>query len=1103
MKNVINTSIWFIPFLKLDLKMKLSLLFILTSLCSMQAFDVHGQDKISLDIESGTVEDFIIEIENTTDYSFIYKLKDVDIKRKVSVKAENEDLSKVLEKVFENTKTTYNILEKRIFLIASNKKSDKKFGSNIQFQENLKGTVVDESGLPIPGVNVIEKGTSNGTVTDIDGSFEISVSNQDAVLSFSYVGFIIQDIKVGNQTKFDIVLQTDEAKLDEVVVVGYGKLSRENVTGAVSSVKSKDIQEFPSTSVEQSLIGKLPGVQFSQNSGQPGAGISVRVRGLASISGGNEPLYVIDGVPFFSNNVRFQNGLSSINPNDIESIEVLKDASSTAIYGSRGSNGVILVTTKSGTKGTKPTISYNSWVSVRDLREKIDVMNGSEFLEFQENFFANSDLDLPEEIAGIQNFNTDWQDEVFRTAVATNHDLSFTGGNNKSSYYLALNYLSEEGIVLNSDFQRLSFRANLNSDINETFSIKSSFTFSNSEQNGFREAENNNTNSFLASGIGRTLQALPTEPVFNEDGTYADVSPYDFSQILANPVLYANDVLDKVTVRRLIGSFTLESTIFEDLVNYTRVGLDYGNSRNDFYIPTTIINSIGDASVSTSENFNYVFENYLEYNNEIFPELDFKAVVGGSLQEEKTKNIFLSSSGFFTDNLSNNAIQAGQTTAVPVTINIDQSIASAFGRVNFNYKNRYLLEASLRSDGASVFSENNKLATFPAVSAGWKLIEEDFLSNNSSISNLKLRASWGKTGNQGIQPYQSLPLGIIVTGSQGAGSGLSTGLAPNLPNENLTWETTTQTNIGLDFGLLENRFNLSFDYYIKDTQDALTEVQLQPSSGFATIIDNVGAIENKGIELALSGLIIDKKDLSFSLDFNFSQNENEVTALNDGEDIISEFTFAQVADAVGGVSSVARVGQPIGAFLGFKFTGFDENGEPQYDDINNDGSLTDDDKVVIGNPIPKILYGFNTNLRYKNFSFRTNWQGVADVDILNLSRFNLTAPDNSFNRSNDIYNFYPNVSQSTIHRMSDRYIEKGSYLRLRNIEIGYNVPLSNNLFLNSLSFYVSGQNLITITDYTGFDPDVNSLSGNSINQGVDLGAYPANKSFTLGLTAKF
>jgi len=1061
-----------------------------------------GQELKEVSIMHNQDADYLLEIfneiENQTDFHFYFNNKVSKVAKVFTIDTGEISLYDLLTELSEKGGVKFHRVNKSISVTTIKKKEKKTV-----FYRPIRGTVTDEEGNPLPGASILEKGTANGTNTDFDGNFSLNVSEEDAILVVSYIGYETTEVAISALEFYQIVLKPQSSALDEVVVVGYGTQEKANVTGAVSKVGSKEIEEFPSTSVEQSLIGKIPGVQLLQSSGQPGAGISVRVRGLTSISGGNEPLYVVDGVPFFSNDVRIANGIASINPNDIESIEVLKDASSTAIYGSRGANGVVLITTKSGARDARSAVNYSSWVSARNVRQKLDLMNGTEFLEFQNRFFANSGSELPDEISQIQNANTDWQDEVFQTGISTNHDLSLSGGNAKTRYYFSLNSLNEEGVITNTDFKRLSFRANVNSELNKIFSLKSSITGSNSVQNGFRESENNNTNSIGVSGVGSILLALPTEPVFNEDGSYRDISTYDFANQVVNPVRYAEEILDQTTIRRLIGSLTLETRLAEGLSNFTRLGIDYQNRREDGYLPTSLIpGTIGRATVVNTELMNYVVENYLEYKAEILPELRLNAVLGGSLQEESVNSIVLQSTGFFTDQLENNAIQAGSSIDIPFTNNVDQSIASFFARANFIFKDRYLFGASFRRDGASVFSESNKVASFPSLSAGWRISEEPFIGENSKISDLKIRGSWGQSGNPGIQPYQSLPLGVIVTTSQGAGTGLSTGLAPNLPNRELTWETTTQTNIGLDLGLFDSRFRMSVDYYVKDTEDALTSVQLSPSSGFTSIIDNVGGVQNKGWELLLSGVVIEKKDLNLSLDFNISHNTNEVTQLKDNQDLVSEFTFAQTSDAVGGVSSVARVGEQLGSFLGFEFLGFDENGVPEYLDVDEDGNLDDNDKVVIGNPIPEILYGFSGSFRWKNLTLTTDWQGVAKVDILNLGAFNLTAPDNSVNRLNTIYQFYPNANQSSEHRMSDRYIENGSFLRMRNVKLAYRFPISSSFF-KDLSFYISGQNLITITDYSGFDPDINSLNGNDLKQGVDLGAYPAAKSYTLGLIVQF
>lgn len=1050
-----------------------------------------------------TLIDLFREIESKTDFKFAYSK--IEIKSKsVVLDGRYWQMDDVLSEISTQARVSFKRVNESIGVSLANKSQNlPDVVERIVAQATVSGTVTDENGDPLPGATVTVKGTSKGTVTDVKGNYRLEV-DENAVLIVSFVGFKTQEIMVNDRSTIDVQLTYDDQALEGVVVIGYGTQDKSSITGSVASISSKDLEAFPSSSVEQSLAGKLSGVQLSQSSGQPGAGISIRVRGISSISGGNEPLYVVDGVPFFNSDVRGLNGISAINPNDIQSIEVLKDASATAIYGSRGANGVVIITTKSG-KANESSVSYNTWVSLRNVRKKLDLMTGSEFLDYQDQFFTNSGQTVPDDVQQIQNANTDWQDEVFRTGVATNHDLNFSGGSEKSQYYISIGYLNEQGIVSNSDFERISARVNLNSNLTDGLTLKSFITASNSVQNGFSPADNNNTFSFITSGIGSTLLALPTEPVKNADGDFSMIFPYDFAAQLENPVGYAANALDQTTVNRFLGNITLKAKIFDGFYNNTRVGADFQSRRNDLYFPTSfelVLGGNGAALLNTNEKLNYVAENYFDFSVEAFDDFVVNAVLGVSLQRESSKFINLQSTGFFSDELESNAIQAGSSFSTPLTNNIDQSIASAFGRVNAAYQDKYLFSASIRRDGASVFSESNKTATFPALSAGWKISEEDFLQDNANISSLKFRVSWGKSGNPGIQPYQSLPLGQIVISSQGSGSGLSTGLAPNLPNRNLTWETTTQTNIGLDAELFNARINVAVDYYVKNTEDALASVQLPPSGGFSSIIDNIGEVQNEGIELVIGANLIQTRDLQWDVNFNISNNKNTVLKTKDGQDIISELSFAQTANADGGVASVIREGEQLGAFLGFNFTGLDEAGVPQYEDLDNNGVIDADDMQVIGSPIPEVLYGLSTSLTYKNFALAMNWQGQSSVEVLNLGALNLTSPENGYNRLANIYDYYPNPNQNLLHRVSQRYVEDASFLRLRNIRVGYNIPLSN-FFIDNLNVYLSGQNLITITDYSGFDPDVNSLSGNTINQGIDLAAYPSSKAYTLGLNVKF
>lgn len=963
----------------------------------------------------------------------------------------------------------------------------------------ISGRITDESGVPLIGATVVVKSSGLGTVTDEDGAFSLTVPEvANAVLLISYIGYEPVEVPIGEQTFLSLSLKTAASDLNEVVVVGYGTQEKENVDGVVTSVGPEVINRFPASTVEQSLMGNIPGVHIVQSSGAPGAGISIRVRGVTSIAGGNEPLYVIDGVPFFNSDVRGLNGLSTINPNDIASIEILKDAAATAIYGSRGGNGVVLITTKSG-KNNVPSISYSTWMSTESPISQIDVMDAAEFTDFARSWAANSELAIPDENEILKGGNTNWQDEIMGNAFSHNHNLNFSGGNDYNRFYFALGYLDQGGVVTNTGFERFTLRANMNNFLNDVVSIQTSVLGNHSLQNGVVPAENNNTFSISKTPIGAALWSYPTIPVLDAEGQYSAINSF-----IENPALYVNDVLDESMVDRWLASFNVKVNILDGLSNNTRVGVDFTNLKKDLYFPRTmriVLGGEGAAIARSRESFNYIFENFLEYKKRLSEQLAIEGTLGASLQRERTSFSSLEGAGFISDDLENNAIQAAQNVGIPITTVTEQSIASFFGRVRFILNNRYILASSIRRDGASVFSENNKIATFPSVSFAWKLQKENLFGGISQLNELKLRASWGKSGNPAIQPYQSLPLGLLTTSSQGAGSGLAVGLAPNLPNRNLSWETTAQTNIGLDFGFYEQRLSGTIDYYIKKTEGALSTVQLAPSAGFSSIIDNVGEVENKGVELSLNGLIIDQEKVDFSIGANISFNKNEVTKTKDNQDVTSSLSSS---NGGGDIFNAIRVGEQLGAFLGYKFTGLSDDGTPIHEDLNGDGQLDANDFQIIGRPFPTLIYGINANLTISNFSLTANFQGVSGNEIYNVMQYILTDPnDLEGNRLSSIYEFYPNPSANIAHLPSDRYIEDASYFRLRTLRLGYRLPLAKTSTVKGLDLYISGQNLFTITDYTGYDPAVNSFNGNSLNQGIDLSAYPSTKFYTFGVNVQF
>ena len=955
----------------------------------------------------------------------------------------------------------------------------------------LTGTVTDENGAGMPGVTIAKKGTSSGANSDVNGKYSIDVNPGD-VLVFSFVGYKSQEVKIANQSVLNIQLAVDAKSLEEIVVTGYGNQKKKDFLGSSASIKSATIQEMPVVSVESAMQGRMTGVQVQQSSGQPGAGISIRVRGVTSIAGGNEPLFVIDGVPQYNNDNRAMNGMSSFNASDIESIEVLKDASATAIYGSRGANGVVQIKTKSGKAGVS-RVTYESTYTNQIIQRKLNLMNGVQMLDFIKQYYTNSNLALPAEVTNAKNSETDWQDQVLRAALQQNHTLSFSGGNDKTQYYVSGNYLDQPGIIKGSDFNRGSMRFNLTSQLNSRISLRTYMTASRTVSNGFSASDNSPTRYTGKNGVGAMVLASPTVPVYNPDGTYGNPRPFSFSGIdVENPLAFTKESLDRNTVVRFQGGMDFNVKLAEGLVNTTRIGGDYFSARADLYFPIVLAqlsSGVGIGQLTTTSSLNVVAEDYLEYKKK-FGDLEFEGIVGGSIQSAQQDIINLLGSKYISDDLKNYSFAAAGSVSKPVTDIITNRLVSGFSRVRLNFKDRYLFTASIRRDGASVFSKNKKYGIFPSLGLAWKASEEPFMKNVTAISNLKVRATWGQSGNPAIQPYQSLLIGNVINTAQGAGSGLAVGLSPTLPNDNLTWETTTQTNAGLDFGFLNDKYRVTLDYYVKNTTSLLATVQLPPSSGYNTIIDNVGEVENKGFELEIGTDLIATKDLRWSIDANLSINKNKVVATKNNLPFSSG-------------NSRITPGDPLSSFYGPKFNGYAADGEMAFMDVNADGIIDGRDNQYIGNPYPSTIIGLNTSLKYKRFNFMMTWSSVQGNSIDNQMLFTAATPSPIYNRSAEIYTYYPKPRASSIHRRSDLFIEDGSYIRLRNIRIDYALPLGDTKFIKSANIYLSGNNIITITDYKGYDPEVNAFSGNSLQQGVDNGAYPGSKTVTLGLTVNF
>jgi TonB-linked SusC/RagA family outer membrane protein len=826
----------------------------------------------------------------------------------------------------------------------------------------------------------------------------------------------------------------------------------------------------------------------------------VRIRGGNSLQGSNEPLYVVDGFAL-------SGPPSSINSNDIESMDILKDASATAIYGSRGANGVILITTKAGKAG-KTQISLDSYYGVQEVGKKLDLMNAKEFALLANERAANDGVPAYFSQDQINSFEqgTNWQDVVFRRAPIQNHGITVSGGSENTQFSVSANYFGQDGILKGSGFERGSIRGNLNQKISNKIRLSFNTILSNTVQSSL----NNNNGQKGNTVLSAILVAPPTITPFDNAGNYNNVIPYGFSpNSLENPLAFAVARKDKRNAKYVLSGLAFTYEPIKGVVLKSSFGVENENTRQDIYSPSVLqATSTGSATISFVERTNILNENTLTYNKKI-GEHNLNFLGGITYQSENFKTASTSAIGFSSDLLETNAIQSGNTPGIPTSSLSKWVLASYLGRINYSYKGKYLLTTSLRADGSSRFGKSNKWGYFPSAAFAWRTIDEKFMENIDFISDLKLRLSWGLTGSTALSPYQTLltlsPVQTIFNNQ------IAIGFLPGttLANPNLKWESTAATNIGLDLGVLKNRLTLTADYYKKNTKDLLATVPMQTSAGYSNTIMNIGEIQNSGIELGLNAAILNNQ-LKWDVSANFSKNKNKVVALAGGSDVFGTIIGQPLAVAV----NLVRVGYPIGVFYGYHEDGLDEKGAIKYVDLNKDGMINLSDKTIIGDPNPDFLYGFNSRMVYKNFDLNFFIQGSKGGDLFNV---NTSSIGSSFyfgeNQLKEVfYNHwsssdpnpnakYPKISSTTKFLESDRYIEDGSYVRLKNLQLGYNFPVAKLgiKWLKSLRAYVSGQNLVTVTNYSGYDPEVSTQGGaNSISVGIDQTGYPTAKTYTVG-----
>ncbi|MCX6328118.1 MAG: TonB-dependent receptor [Bacteroidia bacterium] len=1045
------------------------------------------------------------------------------------------------------------------------------FAFSVQFiiaQRNISGTITNSAdNTPLPGVNIVEKGTTNGTATDPAGKYNITVS-QNAVLVISFIGMRTQEIKVEDKSVIDISLVEDAMGLDEVVVVGYGSSKKSDLTGTIVSLNTKEINATPIISMEQSMNGRLAGVQVTEASHAPGGGITVRIRGGNSINSNIEPLYVIDGFPVYSNNNQIPNNgpddgvmpqmnlLAGINPGDIERIEVLKDGSSTAIYGARGANGVVLITTKRGSAGA-PKIEYSTYYAFEKIAKKLDMLDAYQFATLyneqavnqgQAPLFTGQTVDgvyygTPEEYKSPFNPNTsgidtlpstDWQETVLRTGFIMNHQLSMTGGSTNTQYALSLGHLKHNGIIIGGDYTRTSIRTNLDSKVTKWLSVGSSITYSHNVSNN--SGSETGLQWFNGGTISAALKSWPMFPAYNEDGSIN--TAVGNKSLKGNPIAYAKDAKNVLYNKRMLGNIFGTITFMKGLSLRVSAGADINDiNRNRYFPRTTYEGSLvnGSASKSYTSTYSWLNENILTYDK-TFGVHKINFIAGFTMQKEVSEGSSLSASDFPSDIFQDNNMSAGANqTSASYSWKSQWSMASYIARLNYNLKDKYLFTLTGRADGSSKFGADNQWAFFPSFAVAWRLSQEPFIQNLNVFDQLKLKFSVGQTGNSEIGIYQSQSLLGMQNYTFGEGV-LSPGVGPTrMANPELRWETTTQYDGGLEVGLLQGRLSFTFDYYYKKTTDLLlsanlpgTSGYLPPLLGFSLPPQNMGSLENKGGEFTLNYDVF-TGPFKWKISGNIYWNRNKILDLGPR----GAFTLQSPNDLdKHGGRVYVDVGLPVGVWRRTIYDGIfndqaevdayvNKDGDPiqpgaepgdvKYVDVNGDGIFDGKDLDIAGDPNPDFLFGVTNEFSYKNLSLSIFINGSQGNDI-NYPTY-VHAMETHMAAGNcfaELWNRWtPTNTNTNVPKMGATYvwgddmIFDGSYVRIKNVRLSYTVPTGKISFLKSAVVYVNVSNLFTFTDYPGYDPEVNSAGQSSWQRGIDLNAFPATRSFMFGIQVGF
>jgi TonB-linked SusC/RagA family outer membrane protein len=1058
----------------------------------------NAMAQYSLTVDGGTVKQAISQLQRSSGYSFFFTDELPDLGSAVTVSLSDTSLDNILKALFAGSQIDYRIQEndKQVVLVKRQQPSV----VNI----TVTGTVTSPDGLPIGGATVVSSDGRAATVTDGAGKYSVTTA-QNSSLTFSFLGYTSQTIEVHQGRTLDVALDEDAQIIDDVVVIGYGEVRRGDITTAVSVVSTKDIDERPIVSATEMMQGRAPGVQIVTPSGQPGASQMVRVRGATSITASNDPLYVVDGITM--------DDIGHLSPGDIATMQVLKDASSAAIYGARAANGVILITTKRGQSGNA-VVKLSSYVGLSQLGKNIDALTTDEYKELMGDLAANGVMSIPAP-EDIPDQYTDWSQELFRTGVEQNHQLSIQNGTDKLQYYVSAGYTDMTGIVYNSSFQRANFRANIDAQQTKWLKMNMNVAYTNSQQQSARQ----NSSSMRAGSIMSVINTPPYMGIWSKENP----GQYDENALgnrIMNP-LAANAYKSNWMQDRIVGSLGLTVTPVKGLDIRSMFGIDLNLDRSTDYLdPTSTVDgraSKGSYSESFGRNYQWQWDNTINYATTFGEKHNLSAMAGALLSHAQWNGINAGGTDLY---MGSN--YAGNLQAIDLVNRIENgaggsgsawALASFVGRVMYDYDKKYLLTVNMRADGSSRFRPEQRWGYFPSVSAGWRISGEEFMEGTEKVvSDLKLRVAWGSNGNQGgIGNYSYLTfynLSRQISTSENPYPGFAISNS-TMPNDRITWETTTQWNAGVDASLFNSRLNLTVDAYVKKTSNLILRTSLPEHVGGLSLTRNEGEMLNKGMEFYLQGRIFTGK-FKWDSDFNLSFNRNQVTKLGLMKSLSYAGTYTTGEPAI-----MLKEGWDLGTFFGYTSLGVNpETGDITYADLDGDGEITTNDRGIIGSAQPDFIYGFTNTFSYAGFNLSIFFQGSQGNEIFNATRIETEGMMDFRNQSKEVLRRWRRPGWETdiprpgnaenIHN-STRFVEDGSYLRLKNLTLSYSFTgkWMQKVRISRLQPYFTAQNLLTFTKYSGYDPEVSAYGTSSTSMGVDFGTYPQNKTFIFGLNIEF